>query len=232
MSKAVMHSVSPQQCERIAAGEQTILLSKTRPNLETPFKDYMYCTKHKYHHLYDLRKISNGTLNLSVVEHNKTSLVADGFLNGKVIGEFICDRVRQQMVCHKELSHIKIRGYMERLSALCTAAALSIDDLHNYIDKDGQDFDIIYGWHISDLVIYDKPREVEEFWAYNEEWHKRFDEQDGYCCYDATTDSGEALVDCAGYEGVYNCYRCWEEWSGWCHRLTRPPQSWMYIEEV
>jgi hypothetical protein len=40
----------------------------------------------------------------------------------------------------------------------CTKACLSWQELEDYLgDKDG------YGWHISDLVIYDKPRELIEF---------------------------------------------------------------------
>ncbi len=34
MNKAVMTSVSPQECERISSGEQTILLMKTRSQIE------------------------------------------------------------------------------------------------------------------------------------------------------------------------------------------------------
>ncbi len=44
MSKAVMLSVRPKWCEKIASGEKTIEVRKTRPKLETPFKCYIYCT--------------------------------------------------------------------------------------------------------------------------------------------------------------------------------------------
>ena len=45
MSKAVMLSIRPKWCEKIASGEKTIEVRKTRPKLDTPFKVYIYCTQ-------------------------------------------------------------------------------------------------------------------------------------------------------------------------------------------
>ena len=50
MSKSVMLSIRPKWCEKIANGEKTIEVRKTKPNLETPFKCYIYCTLPKYPH--------------------------------------------------------------------------------------------------------------------------------------------------------------------------------------
>lgn len=160
MSKAVMLSVQPKYCELFASGRKTIEVRKSRPSIETPFKCYIYCTKHKYHHLYDLRNVSNGTLSLSVVEHNKTSLVADGFLNGKVIGEFICDRIDKIKPCFEYYSD----GY-DLDDDMLTDTCLTREELMQY----GKGV-TLYGWHISDLVIYDKPRELGEF----KRWNKSF----------------------------------------------------------
>ena len=44
MSKAVMLSIRPKWAEKIANGEKTIEVRKTRPKLHTPFKCYIYCT--------------------------------------------------------------------------------------------------------------------------------------------------------------------------------------------
>ena len=43
MSKAVLISIRPQWCQKIASGEKTIEVRKTKPKLETPFKCYIYC---------------------------------------------------------------------------------------------------------------------------------------------------------------------------------------------
>ena len=99
-------------------------------------------------------------------------------------------------------------------------------DLIDYAD--GKD---IYGIHITALKLYDKPRGLSEYFVYNKELEKRFIDGNDFCCHDATNEYGEAMTECDG-ENIHNCYRCWEEWSGWCHRITRPPQSWQYIESL
>jgi predicted transcriptional regulator len=68
MSKAVMLSIRPKWCEKIASGEKTVEVRKTRPKLGTPFKCYIYCTQ------------------------SGVALGACG-KHGKVIGEFTCDRI-------------------------------------------------------------------------------------------------------------------------------------------
>lgn len=68
MSKAAMLSIRPKWCEKIASGEKTIEVRKTRPKLDTPFKCYIYCTQ------------------------SGVALGAWG-KHGKVIGEFTCDRI-------------------------------------------------------------------------------------------------------------------------------------------
>lgn len=68
---AIMKSISPKECERIVSGEQTILVSKTRPKIDTPFKCYIYCSYGNDRNNYMLGK------------------------RGKVIGEFVCDEITQ-----------------------------------------------------------------------------------------------------------------------------------------
>lgn len=91
----------------------------------------------------------------------------------------------------------------------------------------------LYANVIVNAKRYDKPKELGEFWAYNSELEKRYDEQDGYCCYDGTNEHGEPLTDCgSACDNIANCYRCWEEWSGWCHKVKRPPQSYCFVESL
>ena len=142
---------------------------------------------------------------------------------GKVIGEF---RVFNKTYIYAELNS---NGSKHLYNTAFIMPALSDEDLFKYL-YDGKQND---GWalRISDLVIYDKPKELGEFYAYNAELHKRFEDGENYCCYDGTNDSGEALTDCPA-NNIKNCYRCWEEWSGWCHKVTSPPQSWRYVEAL
>lgn len=211
MSKAVMHSVSPQQCERIAAGEQTILLSKTRPKLETPFKDYIYMTKCKKKLIGVLHKGDDiyGTIYdeetpLFIKTYIDVSLAGTSLYgkDGKVIGEFVCDKISRYGDYEGNIDS----PYFitpEQLKQTC----LTYDEFKKYGKND-----ILYGWHISDLVIYDKPRELGEF--------KK------PCPKGACDDSN----DVACYFGVISCkYRNERRCKAY---LTRPFQSWGYVEEI
>ena len=72
MSKAVLFSIKPEWCALIANGQKTMEIRKTRPKQEPPFKGYIYCSK-------------NGPLLYLSASRR--------FGNGKVIGEFTCDRI-------------------------------------------------------------------------------------------------------------------------------------------
>ena len=193
MSKpAVLLSIKPKYCERIANGKKTIEVRKTRPKLKTPFKCHIYCTndyknyatksnKHEFWIGKPINNISKGRY----------------FGNGKVIGEFVCDTyIVDRTFGHDELFN--------------AAACLDIAEVAAYMTNEK-----MYGWHISDIKIYDEPKELKEFAAFCDEsknrckncehWHFDNDELNGY-----------------------------RRWCGVYHRkpLSRPPQSWCYVEEV
>lgn len=203
--KSVLISIRPKWCELIASGEKTVEMRKTRPNIQTPFKCYIYCTKRKM----------------------VTCSEVNG--NGKVIGEFICDKLTyvEARIDDNGEKHLANANFLLRKSFL------SEKQMFDYLYKADRKTGGGWAWHISNLKIYDKQRELSEFWAYNEKLHKRYDSEEDFCCYNDTNEYGEALTDCGyAYNNILNCYRCWEEWSGWCHNVTRPPQSWCYVEEL
>lgn len=70
----------------------------------------------------------------------------------------------------------------------------------------------LYGWRIADLKIYDKPRELSEFYS--------IDESGSDCC-----------IACVYHETPLDempCRTCTSE----RRYLYRPPQSWQYVEEL
>ena len=134
--KSVLISIQPKWCELIANGKKTIEVRKTRPKIETPFKSYIYQTKAKQ------------------VEH------CDGcdrtyYGCGKVIGEFVCDRIYEI----KNLGgSFMIGNDIALTNRIARESCLEFPDLRAYLrDKNG------YAWHISELKIYDKPRDLGEF---------------------------------------------------------------------
>jgi predicted transcriptional regulator len=176
MSKCVLLSIRPQYCELIANGKKTIEVRKSRPKLETPFKCYIYCTAPKKFY-----KISEHMATSAEYLHlcDGKVTMSDGFeffgredyegLNRKVIGEFVCDDIDEISVHYDTLYCVK-NSQPNKLSQMC----LTIDEVKQYL----KDKNLGYNWHISDLQIYDKPRELNEFgltrpfqsWGYVEEY--------------------------------------------------------------
>lgn len=169
--KSVLISIQPKWCELIASGKKTVEVRKTRPKLETPFKVYIYQT------------IDGGA--------KYDRIVSSGLICGKVIGEFVCDRIIDIPYSQYFVDYYHTMP-QDDLEATC----LDMGHIDEYLlSKNG------YGWHISDLVIYDKPRELNEF--------KKPCTHKNDCC------------TCDRYD--YIGHRCYDD-------ITRPFQSWGYVE--
>ena len=146
--KSVLISIKPQWCALIASGKKTVEVRKTRPKLETPFRCYIYCTK-------------SSVLLESHKEHGKAEI-----MNGKVIGEFVCEHIDRMTHCGTNSNDIRLGFdddlyYTEIAKEYLLKCQLSYSALEKYAN--GGD---IYGWHISDLKIYDEPKELSEFRRY------------------------------------------------------------------
>lgn len=181
--KSVLISIKPQWCELIAQGAKTVEIRKTRPKIETPFKVYIYCTKPKQK-LIDI--IRDGDYIYGEIYHGKTAFikiedcsVCDMFgKRQKVIGEFVCYDIstyctefysqKQQPIFEavyqfneeQEVYEAVLTNDGERETRFAKETCLSLEDFRNYLGIGENQF---YGWHISDLVIYDEPRELGEF---------------------------------------------------------------------
>lgn len=161
MNKAVMLSIKPKWCVRIAIGEKTIEVRKTRPKIEPPFKCYIYCTVRHSRAPWgytqavidDLWRLRSGKC-VYKPDAEKEDFYEAQRLNGMVIGELVCDWIRDILVFPS--GHIP--PYIAE-EAYLIDSGLSRKEIALYIGngKDG------YAWHISDLVIYDTPRPLSDF---------------------------------------------------------------------
>lgn len=185
--KAILMSIQPKWCEKIVNGEKTIEVRKTRPKLETPFKVYIYCTK------------------------GKEVLVTDKVVSWtkEVIGEFVCDMIEEFTVGSLKCDDIE--------ALACLSHSEMIDYFYKPQELDGKTVKIGYAWHISDLKIYDKPKELGE--------------------------NGDFKFPCLrggeDFDTHRKCVGCKYArlWTGtreiYCDRwVTRAPQSWCYVEEL
>lgn len=132
--KSILISIKPKWCALIANGRKTIEVRKTRPKLEAPFKCYIYCTKDK--------GISFRTGKRYAYADDRSHNLFDVCGNGKVIGEFVCDAIYDCRDVNRDDTCITVAEWLKYTKG-----------------HKGE----VYGWHISNIVIYDKPKELEDF---------------------------------------------------------------------
>lgn len=190
--QGVMLSIKPKWCKLIANGEKTIEIRKTMPKLDVPFKCYIYCTKGK---------------------HGAT------YLGGKVIGEFDCNNIDVYFAddfvgaidadgsVRTEAKDGEFAYWISNEKDIC----LSYEEILRY--GDGK---TLYGWYISNLKIYDRPKELDEFRTVC-----KYRNGDNSCRY------REIDCDCVKFDfnpnGSVNFAEC-------LNFMTRPPQSWCHVE--
>lgn len=161
--KAVLISMQADPNYLIESHKKTLEMRKTRPIIAPPFKVYIY---EALGYKMRLSNVCKGSVWRGL---------------GKVTGEFICDDIDTVAVFNDILYCVK-NSQPNKLAQLC----LTIDEIKAYLGEKNKG----YIWHISNLVIYDKPKELSEFEGLRK---TKF-----------------------GYEPI---------------KLTRPPQSWCYVEE-
>ena len=176
--KKILISIRPQWCEKIVSGKKTIEVRKTAPK-EVPFKCYIYMTQGAYK---DLGLYSEG------IYQNRM----------KVIGEFICDRVIEWKYLPDDVFPSWLRMYYIYADD-GEKTCLSYREIEEY--GKGK---TLYGWHISDLKLYDKPKPIMQFYK----------------------PCPIKIKNCPVCE-LYSTY------TGCCmNNIDRPPQSYMFVEEV
>lgn len=74
--------------------------------------------------------------------------------DGRVIGEFVCDDIDEISVYHDTIYCVN-NTQPKKLKQMC----LTLDDVISYLGDGNHG----YTWHISDLKIYDTPKELSEF---------------------------------------------------------------------
>lgn len=143
--KSIIISIKLKWCKLIASGKKTVEVRKSRPKIETPFKCYIYCTK------------DNTDINPKKIWWRKDNTGFEHILNGKVIGEFVCNHIDEITIVNTAvMEYICVNGKANM--TITSDTCLDIGALSKYAD--GKQ---LYGWHISDLVIYDKPKKLSEF---------------------------------------------------------------------
>ena len=171
--KAIMISIKPKWVAKILKGEKTIEIRKTMLKCELPIDVYIYCTK----------------------EFDNKFLTKDSpiMCRGKVVAKFTFNKVEEWdntgLASRSEIMH----------EELVKNACITFGELFTYV----KDVEQYYAWHIDNLEIFDKPKELSEF------------------------DVGCPTNKCCKCR--YSKFMCGEIA---CERpqLTKAPQNWCYCE--
>lgn len=192
--KAVYRSIKPYWLYLILIGKKMIEVGKDFPKVCVWNKEvFLHCSK-------DIKSFKR------IPEENREWMRK--YL-GKVACRFVCDEITPLFNVATTSWELLAGNVHEYAKALVRMACLTEEEMHSYAKGEN-----CYAWHISDLVIYDKPKELGEFKAFCKSYY------DGDRC-----DDCKYFIDGRGYE--------YDESDCGCNGLKpleRPPQSWMYVE--
>lgn len=215
--KAVLISIQPKWCELIASGKKTIEVRKTRPKLETPFKCYIYETKGKSKLL---EVMKDGAPLYGDTYHGEPVFIKGSPIGrGKVIGEFVCDSIE---CVNAKCSDSGIDLFYHDCEEYGCLTQKEVEQYFGVYDEEHRtDLRDMkgngYAWHISDLKIYDKPKQLSEFATYCE----RYDCEG--CRYYYEEEFNDDDWRGTYFDGVCGCGQM---------RPLSVPQSWCYVEGV
>ena len=195
--KSILISIKPEFVEKILNGEKTIEIRKTKPSCELPCKVYIYCTQAR------LPKQDTDCVRADHLTKphpiNKKYYLGANYgecLNGKVVAEFTLNKVDEFHIPYE--AKYLYDALNSKNQNILKQSCLDIEEILKYL----KDKYYCYAWHIDNLKIYDKPKELSEF----KHW----------------------VVDCQGWcnknnktENVYVL-----------EQVKRPPQSYMFVEEI
>lgn len=119
---------------------------------------------------------------------------------GKVVGKWFCNKI-DSYVAHednKDYWDLSVKEWEDLKRKSC----LTIPQILEYSEHS----DNLYGWHITDLKIYDKPKELSEFYT-------RCNIPENKC---------KLCDNCFDREDSYGRHYA-------VKKLTHPPQSWCYV---
>lgn len=224
--KSILLSVRPEWVAKILNGKKTIEIRKTSPKCDLPIDVYIYCTKGDY-----LHHNKNGWF---VFDMPTTFIAQEDFVtvkeqkpfNGKVVAKFTLREV-------EEMEYSMYYGYTPKDHEssfpaewpFWKRACITHKELWDY----GNGKPRIYAWYISDLVIFDKPKELSDFMKPN--WDDGLDK----ALEQARKEDAkiaERIHNGDSFDGeIDNCEELTLVGFKLSGRITKAPKSWCYVEE-
>lgn len=201
--KSILLSIHPKYVDKILYGKKTIEVRKSRPKITPPFKCYIYMTAGGYE--WQKEPFSTAVIPPCGEMYNGSRMV---------VAEFTCYNILSTCGWRMKGNTGRTAPRTSWEKALPDRACLSLDEILTYVG--GNENRLIYGWNISDLKVYDKPKDLSSF--------------NRPCPY-RLPDGSRMDVPCPCDKYTWG----FDEQSGisYCmRRMEKPPQSWCYVEEV
>jgi len=210
MNKAVMISIQPHWCDLIANYIKEYEMRKSKPTIDIPFKGYIYCTLAKDYsiRLGDCGRAATDSLWLvdgKIVMSDGLEFWANGVSDYKCVN----GQVIGEFICDKIYA---VNNYGDRFivdgedasvtSKVMEGSCVSFADMKKYAGSKER----LYAWHISDLDIYKEPKELCDFYRMKKCNFCKDEHESITCAYNDT-----CIVPTI---------------------LSKPPQSWQYVEEL
>lgn len=189
-NSCILISIQPKWCQLIGNRWKTLEVRKNIPKLKPPFKCYIYCTKAYY--LGHRKFIASNKVN-TWIESYKEDIRGLWPCDGMVIGEFICTGFKE--INTKSPTYIS--------DEILDESCLTADQIGDYANG----AEMLYGWIIKDVKLYNKPKELNKF--YQSKIIK--------ASYNAEETNIEKLLNSKRLEVKY---------------FERAPQSWCYCNEL
>ena len=175
--KAILKSIRPQHVSNILNGDKIIEIDKSAPKewkdylsgktdkKPEPREVYIYCTK--------LVPYGYGCMFDELSKKYETTFCNDGKdlpnLTGKVVAKFTLNKV-EEIYWKQDLSNPYVSDNYNLETdtlkewELRNKSCLESEELEDYLGFDDSEFKALgYAWHIDNLVIFDKPKEISEF---------------------------------------------------------------------
>lgn len=159
--KSILISIKPEWVAKILNGEKTIEIRKTMPKCDLPIDVYIYCTKgnKKHWHLIEVVDTDTGWEGYEYDYYISSKGYLKYCLEGKVVAKFTLNQVERFDVPYPAYFSQVEKG----LKHITDNSCLTLMELHHYLKNETG-----YAWYIDNLVIFNKPKGLSEFFKWCE----------------------------------------------------------------
>lgn len=166
--KAILISIKPKWVAKILNGEKTLEIRKTAPKCELPIDVYIYCTKNKLHYragalVFNKDDCFKRSVDGTYKYGDGVELMGyspdypydkNNFLNGKIVAKFKLRFVEKIYAYGAGELDTELGSSLEELSF---ESCVPEKDLLSYVGNGA------FYWAISNLEIFDEPKELADF---------------------------------------------------------------------